>query len=29
MKRDIVTESMKEFPQEFELATLIESIVFI
>ena len=29
MKRDKVIESIKELPQEFELETLIERIIFI
>ena len=29
MKRDTVIESIKELPQEFELETLIERLIFI
>ncbi|MCI1265409.1 MAG: hypothetical protein LKG19_02470 [Saprospiraceae bacterium] len=29
MKRDKVIESIKELPQEFELETLIERLIFI
>lgn len=29
MKRDKVIESIKELPQEFELETLIEKLIFI